>query len=56
MDSLKKIIKQISEDKNVLAIVQFGSTVKKTNRPMPDIDLAVVLFDPKRNICKYLFI
>ena len=39
----ESIVKEISEDRKVLAIVLFGSAAKGKTKPMSDIDLAIVL-------------
>jgi len=43
-------LKELKKDKNVLAIIQFGSSLnKKELSPLSDIDIAVILFDPEKN-------
>ena len=39
---VKKAIKEISKNKEVIAIILFGSNIKKTNRKDSDIDLAII--------------
>ena len=39
-------MKKRRRKENVIAVILFGSTVKKENKPLSDIDVAVIIENP----------
>ena len=49
-DKLERLLKQIEAYPEVVAIFLFGSHVRGTNKPLSDVDIAVILKEPDSRI------
>ncbi|MDH5459415.1 MAG: nucleotidyltransferase domain-containing protein [Candidatus Bathyarchaeia archaeon] len=47
LKELEKIVEKARKDKNVLAVIVFGSHARKESKPFSDVDLCIVL-QPKK--------
>ncbi len=47
---INKTVKELKEHPKVMAIILFGSYAKGTQKPISDVDIAVIVKDPDKSI------
>ena len=47
---ISKLVSDLKKHKKIMAIILFGSYATKTNKPISDIDIAVIVKDPDKDI------